>query len=151
MSAETYKIYLISWKTPEFKCGNNIIQLILLIHRFCICKLACSLKCTCNPKSNTYRYFVLLADMIRMEKNLCHSTRSFPVQVEGDDALPSCSSSHTVIVPLPWSIYYQLKEKRRRKWQPISVFLPGESHGQRSLVGYSPWGYKELDTTERQK
>ena len=30
-----------------------------------------------------------------------------------------------------------------------SVFLPGESHGQRSLVGYSPWGRKELDTTEQ--
>ena len=29
------------------------------------------------------------------------------------------------------------------------VFLPGKSHGQRSLVGYSPWGCKELDTTER--
>ena len=29
-----------------------------------------------------------------------------------------------------------------------SVFLPGESHGQRSLVGYSPWGCKESDTTE---
>ena len=29
------------------------------------------------------------------------------------------------------------------------VFLPGESHGQRSLVGYSPWGRKESDTTER--
>ena len=29
-----------------------------------------------------------------------------------------------------------------------SVFLPGESHGQRSLVGCSPWGHKELDTTE---
>ena len=33
-------------------------------------------------------------------------------------------------------------------WQPSPVFLPGESHGQRSLVGYSPWGRKELDTTE---
>ena len=30
-----------------------------------------------------------------------------------------------------------------------SVFLPGESHGQRSLVGYSPWGLKESNTTER--
>ena len=37
----------------------------------------------------------------------------------------------------------------RRKWQPISVFLPGESHGRRSLVGYSPRGHKELDMTER--
>ena len=37
----------------------------------------------------------------------------------------------------------------RRKWQPTPVFLPGESHGGSSLVGYSPWGPKELDTTER--
>ena len=32
---------------------------------------------------------------------------------------------------------------------PTSVFLPGEFHGRRSLVGYSPWGHKELDMTER--
>ena len=37
----------------------------------------------------------------------------------------------------------------RRKWQPTPAFLPGESHGQRSLVGYSPQGHKESDTTER--
>ena len=35
-----------------------------------------------------------------------------------------------------------------RKWQPIPVLLPGESHGGRSLVGYSPWGRKELNRTE---
>ena len=39
---------------------------------------------------------------------------------------------------LPW----------RRKWQPTPVFLHGKSHGQRSLVGCSPWGCTELDTTE---
>ena len=32
--------------------------------------------------------------------------------------------------------------------EPTPVFLPGDSHGQRSLVGYSPWGHKELDMTE---
>ena len=37
----------------------------------------------------------------------------------------------------------------RRKWQPTPVSLPGEFHGQRSLVGYSPWGCKVLDTTEQ--
>ena len=36
----------------------------------------------------------------------------------------------------------------RRKRQPTPVFLPGKSHGQRSLVGYCPWGRKESDTTE---
>ena len=39
---------------------------------------------------------------------------------------------------IPWS----------REQKPIPVFLPVESHGQRSLVGYSPWGCKELDMTE---
>ena len=37
----------------------------------------------------------------------------------------------------------------RKKWQPTPVFLPGEFHGQRSLVGDSPRSRKELDTTER--
>ena len=37
---------------------------------------------------------------------------------------------------------------RKREWPPTPVFLPGESHGQRSLAGYSPWGPKESDMTE---
>ena len=39
-------------------------------------------------------------------------------------------------------------EPLKRTCQPTPVFLPGKSHGQRSLVGYSPRGYKELDTTK---
>ena len=35
-----------------------------------------------------------------------------------------------------------------RKWQPVPVFLPGKFHGQRSLVGYSPWGHRESDKTD---
>ena len=37
----------------------------------------------------------------------------------------------------------------RREWQPTPVFLPGESHEQRSLVGYNPWDLRESDTTEQ--
>ena len=40
------------------------------------------------------------------------------------------------------------KIPRSRKQQPAPAFLPGKSHGQRSLAGYSPWGCKELDMTE---
>ena len=36
----------------------------------------------------------------------------------------------------------------KRTWQPTPVFLPGESHGQRSLAGYSPYDHKELDMSE---
>ena len=35
------------------------------------------------------------------------------------------------------------------EWLPTLVFLSGEFHGQKSLVGYSPWGHKELDVIER--
>ena len=41
------------------------------------------------------------------------------------------------------------KIPRRREWLPTPVFLTGISHGQRSLVGYSPWGRKDSDTTEQ--
>ena len=46
---------------------------------------------------------------------------------------------HHWVGTIPW----------RREWQPSPVFLPGEFHGQRSLAGYSLWGYKESDPVER--
>ena len=52
----------------------------------------------------------------------------------------------TVAFHFVWAILPMLW---RRKWQPAPEFLPGELHGQRSLVGYSPRGCKESDTTER--
>ena len=53
-----------------------------------------------------------------------------------DDARDSWVRS--LVGKIPW----------RRAWQPTPIFLPGESHGQRSLVGYSPWGHKESDKIE---
>ena len=51
----------------------------------------------------------------------------------------SYKSSRLWVRKIPW----------RRKWQPTPVFLLGKSHGWRSLMGYRPWGCKELDMTER--
>ena len=48
-----------------------------------------------------------------------------------------------------WVQFLGREDPWRRKWQPTPVLLPGESHGRRSLVGYSPWGRKESDMTER--
>ena len=54
----------------------------------------------------------------------------------------TCNAGDTGLIPgtgkTPW----------RRKWQPTPVLLPGEFYGQRSLVGYSAWGLKELNVTE---
>ena len=47
---------------------------------------------------------------------------------------------HPWVGKIPW----------RREWQPIPIILPEESYGQRSLVGYSPWDRKRLDTTDDQ-
>ena len=57
------------------------------------------------------------------------------------EGLASLLVCHTAD-PWVWNILW------RRKWQPIAVLLPGKSH-ERSLVGYSSWGRKELDMTER--
>ena len=46
-------------------------------------------------------------------------------------------------------ITFSKKRSRRRRWHPTPVLLPGKSHGWRSLVGCSPWGREESDTTER--
>ena len=50
--------------------------------------------------------------------------------------------------PTP-GVYSNSCPLRGRQWQPSPVLLPGKSHGQRSLVGCSPWGHKESDTTEQ--
>ena len=54
----------------------------------------------------------------------------------------SSSSSSSNIIGLPWLF-------QRRQWHPTPVLVPGKSHGWRSLVGCSPWGRQESDTTER--
>ena len=66
--------------------------------------------------------------------------KGFPGGSDGKES--SCNAGDLGLTPglgqFPW----------RREWQPTLVCLPGESHGQRSLVGDSPWGHKELDVTE---
>ena len=73
-----------------------------------------------------------------------------------------CFSTGASLVAQQWRIRLQCRRHKRhgfdpwvrkiswrRKWQPTPVFLPEESHGQRNLVGCSPWGCKESDTTEQ--
>ena len=61
----------------------------------------------------------------------------------GHSVLAMAQRRHGFVDPwikkIPW----------KRKWQPTPVFLTGKSHEQRAQVGYSPWGHKELDMTER--
>ena len=69
------------------------------------------------------------------------SKLGFPGGSDGKESV--CSAGDLGFIPglgrLPW----------RREWLPCLVFLPTESHGQRSLAGYSPWSCKESDVTEQ--
>ena len=67
--------------------------------------------------------------------------RRLPWCLSGKESSSQCRRPG--FVPWVWKIPW------RRAWQPTSIFLPGESHGQRSLAGYNPWGHKESDTAER--
>ena len=53
-------------------------------------------------------------------------------------------------LPTMWETWVRPLGQEDRKWQPTSVLLPGKFHGRRSMVGYSPWGGKELDMTEHE-
>ena len=55
------------------------------------------------------------------------------------------------VMTLTWRVRISanLGERQRRQWHPTSALLPGQSYGWRSLVGCSPWGLEESDTTER--
>ena len=69
--------------------------------------------------------------------------QGFPCSASGKEPTSQCRRHRRCgFDPWVWKIPW------RRKWQPPPVFLLGESHGQRSLVGYSPWGRKELDMTK---
>ena len=59
------------------------------------------------------------------------------------------SQKTDTILPCLFFFWLGFTTSWRRKWQPTPVLLPGKFHGQRSLVGYGPWGYKEPDTTEQ--
>ena len=66
--------------------------------------------------------------------------RGLPMWLSGKESICQCTGLRfdPWVGKIPW----------RRKWQHITLFLPGEFHGQKSLAGYSPWGHTESDTTE---
>ena len=74
---------------------------------------------------------------------VCVCVCGFQGGASGKEAVCQCRRCkrcgfHPWVGKIPW----------RRAWQPTPVFLPGESHGQRSLAGYSPWGRTESHMTE---
>ena len=71
-------------------------------------------------------------------------TQAMAVNSDGsDDKESACNGGDLGLIPGSG------RSPGEENWQPTPVFLPGESHGQRSLAGCSPWGRKESDMTKR--
>ena len=87
-------------------------------------------------------HFFLLKIIIALLRYTSHSIL-LPRWHSGKESANAGKAREHRFSPWVWKIPW------RRKQQSTPVFLPGESHGQRSLVGYSPWGHKEQDMTEQ--
>ena len=79
---------------------------------------------------------------------LLHSYTHFSCQGSNAQSFPSQNAKLLPDVQENFQMFKLDLEKAERAWQPTPVFLPGESHGQRSVAGYSPQSCKELDMTE---
>ena len=78
--------------------------------------------------------------------NFCMVTLGLPRWHGSKESACQCRRHKTCrfnpwIGKIPWG----------RTWQPAPAFLPGKFHGQGSLLGYSPWGHKELNTTDKER
>ena len=97
-----------------------------------------------------YVNYISIIDFIFKEQKL---SKGIYMQVVQENGIPWWLRQNRICLQCrrhrfdPWVGKYPW----RRKWQPTPLFLPGESLGQRSLTGYSPWGPKESAMTEQLK
>ena len=105
-----------------------------------------------TEKSNIWEYLKVTTRQIRVH-NIFYGIRTHNQDITSKkimgwylqyDAMSMCKVSVTSSHLERHRVFF-----RRRHWHPTPVFLPGKSHGRRSLAGCSPWGREESDTTER--
>ena len=97
-----------------------------------------------NNMKNHHCYSTARILMTNIQRSHSPEDKGFPGCSLGKESASQCrrykrNRFDSGVRKIPW----------RREWLPTPVFLPGKSQGQRSLVGYSPWGCKESDTVEQ--
>ena len=96
-----------------------------------------------NRFCSGWEHTVLLQRVVSRTKPVLVHAKNSGVSEEKKQGKASCSPKFLMTCILIWSSLF------KRQWHPTPIFLPGKSHGWRSLVGCSPWGCEESDTTER--
>ena len=67
-----------------------------------------------------------------------HLLKGFPADSDGKESICNAGDVGSILEKIPWT----------REWLPTPVLWPGEFHAEKTLVGCSPWGLKELDMIE---
>ena len=104
-------------------------------------------KCICLGYSQGAEYLGSKVRQLWLNLPFIILIKGLPLQLNVKES--TCQCKRHEFDPWVWKIPW------KRKWQPTPVFLPGKSHGQRSLMGYSPWSCKrvghDLVTKQQQK
>ena len=109
-----------------------------------IVHLWCYVSFRCIPKWFSYSYSYIWEKAMAPHSSTVAQKIPWMEEPSGLQSMGSLRVRHDWVTSLSLSTFMHW----RRKWHPTPVFLPGESHGRRSLVGCSPWGRTESDTTE---
>ena len=118
-----------------------------LLHRVLLVVVWCQVLCSRGFLSVTSHYLILLR--VSSEKAMAPHSSTLAWRIPWMEEPGRLQSMGSLRVWDDWATSLSLFTFMhwRRKWQPTPVFLPGESHGRRSLVGCSPWGHEESDLT----
>ena len=135
------KIFIPSSEMPFFCLNDSTFFSFYLAQKenfffslFLLFLVACLIHCVLSL-SLSFFFFCFLVTMLSAHlKNKC-----IIKIIQNKCMLENNNGFDPWVGKIPW----------RREWLPTPVFLPEEFHGQRSLMGYCPWGCKETDTTER--
>ena len=141
----------VSWRAPPFpagsawpKAGSSVKDHTCLLFRCFFCLFVCfQNKNKQQKRAENKNLTSRQARILFWQREVCFF---FPTSQLSSGGLPTQGSNLGFLCLLHWQAGSKIPW--RKAWQPTPVFLPGESHRQRSLVGTSPWGCQESDMTE---
>ena len=135
--ADIAGLRLLSLPSPTCKDGLWLVSMNLYFR-----KVSVNPKCLTVPQLFVQTMWFMLNTCFLLEVwnfDTCQQFLGLPQWLSGRESTCQCRRCKRLEFD-PWD----RKTPWGRKWQPSTVFLPGKSHGQRSLVGYSPWGHKRV-------
>ena len=142
-------VHMYSWKVIIVSLFARIWLSICCYTLRTLSKFLETLHCLCNFLDiGGFYLFILVVFDFSCSGPSCSDTWEVTVLKRGKESLSILATIILLILNIEQTFIHSFLQ-RRRQWHTTPVFLPGKSHGRRSLEGCSPWGHWGLDTTER--